>query len=169
MSNLSEYVKRKLWTKFKDISGSRVNAKGYVSKPELNLIQGVRIEDFQVDLHEGSGNEMQSKFLAVHSSTALVANTFGIWKSRPQNLKLCGLSGFSRITFEKKCPTGLRGTPPNLDLHAENEANVIGVKSKIRQLVSWLRVILNCGLSGENHMEFTKHLVNLRRRYLLTV
>ena len=108
-----------------------VDEKGYVSEACRNLIEGVRLIDFEADLLQGDGNEMEGKFLAVHSSSALVVNTFAPFKSDPAALKLPGGSRFKSLGFERKCPHGLVGRrPPNLDMVAEGAAGVVAVESK---------------------------------------
>ena len=133
MVNSKELAKRRLLEQFKSISDSPVDDKGYVYKPEHNLISDLRIADFRDELQGGSGNELEWKFCAVHSSAALVVNTFGIWKNSAHTLELCGVAGFDKITFERKCPTGLKGTPPNIDLLAESQSTVIGIESKLTE------------------------------------
>ena len=131
MINLRELVKRRLLEQFKSISDHPVDDKGYLDKPEHNLISDLRIADFRDELQGGSGHELEEKFRAVHSSAALVVNTFGIWKNSAHILELCGVAGFDKITFERKCPTGLRGAPPNIDLIVESQSTVIGIESKL--------------------------------------
>ncbi len=106
--------------------------------PECNLIEGVYIEDIQDDLDNGSGNELKGKFRAVHSSSALAANTFGFFKKtgNARHLTLNGMSGFTKPKLEKKLPTGLGGTPPNLDVFLENETTVIGLESKFLEHIT---------------------------------
>jgi hypothetical protein len=43
---------------------------------------------------------------------------------------LIGIHGFRSIKFEQKLPTGLGGTPPNIEFIAENETDVIAIESK---------------------------------------
>jgi len=130
-ANIELRAKRKLWQRFTELYPHRaVDQKGYVKSPEQNLVAGIDVGMFERDLSDGSGNEFESKFLAVHSSSALAVNTFALWKSNPQSLTLCNVSGFNKLTFEKKCSTGLGGTPPNLDVLLESEAAVIGIESK---------------------------------------
>ena len=136
MKNLTARVKRKLWARFKEISDNQLNEHGYVSTPQENLLPGINLVDFQADFEQGSGNELHNKFLAVHSSSALVANTFAPWKKIPSDLFLCGESQFKEINFEKKCPTGLKGTPPNLDLFVRNENIIIGFESKLSEYLT---------------------------------
>ena len=109
---------------------------GYTRSPEENLVPGVTREDFWDDLKEGDGNELSdsprapAKFCAAYSSSALVVNTFGPFRHSPGNLMLAGHNGFSNSQFERKCPTLLWGTPPNLDFFAAGSKILVAVESK---------------------------------------
>jgi len=109
-----------------------LDEKGYVGEATLNLIDGVRLDDFEADLRQGDGNEMEGKFLAAHSSSALAVNTFAPFKRDIAALRLPGGVGlFSSLQFERKCPHGLVGRrSPNLDLLAEGPNEVVAVESK---------------------------------------
>jgi hypothetical protein len=128
---LRDQAKKTLWSKFKEISPHKINSQGYVKYPSHNLLPGIDLKDFERELSAGSGDEQKIKFLAVHSSSALVVNTFAPFKKDPSRLNLCGVQGFRSIRFEQKLSTGLGGTPPNLDLVAENDTDVIAVESKL--------------------------------------
>jgi hypothetical protein len=119
-----------LWNRFKSVSPHPIDPKGYLKNIAHNLLPNVRLEQFEDDLIQGSGNEFDWKFLAVHSSSALVVNSFAPFKETPSDLKLHDVDGFKSITFEKKLPTGLSGTPPNIDLIAVNDTDVVAVESK---------------------------------------
>jgi hypothetical protein len=104
---------------------------GYVREAGLNLIEGVRLADFEADLRQGDGNELETKFRAAHSSSALAVNAFAPFKSCPAALRLPGGRDFTNLKFERKCPHGLaRGRPPNLDVVAEGSSCVVAVESK---------------------------------------
>lgn len=124
------------WQRFSETTGYETDEKGYVSTLEQNLLPGVTPEMFQQDLEQGSGNELQGKFLAVHSSSALVVNTFAPFKMEPGTLHLAGCKGFEKIKFERQCPTGLGGTPPNLDVVAENDTEIFAVESKFLEYLT---------------------------------
>lgn len=115
---------------------------GYVRELSSNLIPGVTRGDFWEDLGSGGGNELEStarvpaKFCAAYSSAALVVNTFGPFRRRPERLSLLGRTGFDRAQFERKCSTGLGGTPPHLDFLAIGKALVCGVESKFLEPLS---------------------------------
>ena len=104
---------------------------GYVARVEDNLVPGVEPRHSIEDLEQGDGNELKSKFRAVHSSAALVVNAFARFKDEPAHLTLAGLTGFEALTFERVCPTGLRARgQPNLDIVAEAPPGVVAVESK---------------------------------------
>jgi hypothetical protein len=104
---------------------------GYVSEAAQNLIQGVRPEDFEADLRQGDGNEMEGKFRAAYSSSALAVNTFAPFKADPAALRLPGGRCFATLSFERKCPHGLGGRhSPNLDVVAEGPERVVAIESK---------------------------------------
>ena len=114
----------------------RGNPPGYTRSPEDNLVPGVTREDFWDDLTDGDGNELTDsprapeKFCAAYSSSALMVNTFGPFRHSPGNLMLAGQNGFSNSQFERKCPTLLRGIPPNLDFFAAGSKILVAVESK---------------------------------------
>jgi len=118
-------AKRALWKK----SGIE-HEKGYLEKSEMNLLPGVTPEMIKDDYLKGSGNEWEKKFRAIHSSAALAANTFGRWKIDPALFTFAGCTGFDKLELEAKCPTGLGGTPPNLDVLLQSTDTVIGIESK---------------------------------------
>ena len=126
----ADRAKLAIQQRYNEISAEKLDNRGYAARPELNLLPGVRLEDIQADFAHGSGNELAGKFCAAHSSSALAANTFGPWRKNPQPLSLLGKTGFTALQFEKQCPTGLGGIPPNLDLVIVGTDIVIGIESK---------------------------------------
>jgi len=120
-------AKQALWKK----SGLAPDHKGYVTDIERNLLPGVTPEMIKDDYLKGSGHEWKGKFRAIHSSSALAANTFGRWKTEPALLTFAGYTGFDKLELEAKCPTGLGGTPPNLDVLLKSTDTLIGIESKL--------------------------------------
>lgn len=108
-----------------------MDARGYVPSVEDNLLPSVRLEDFEADLKAGAGKELDDKFQAIHSSAALVVNAFGPFGNRCSELTLFGSGPFTRLQFERKCPTGMTGTPPHLDVLLEGPKTVIGIEAKL--------------------------------------
>ncbi len=103
---------------------------GYVADFKDNLISTVSASDFTDDLKNGSGNELENKFKALHSSSAMCVNFFGLFKQNLDKFSFFGESNFIAGQFEKKLNTGLGGTPPNLDFYLENNNYIIGIESK---------------------------------------
>ena len=116
--------------------GTHINAKGYTESIADNLVSSVMPADFESDLKQGSGNEDSGKVRATHSSSALVVNCFGPFKRHLSDLQICGTEGLTSLHFEKKCPTGLRGTPPNLDLLTEHTDHIVAIESKCTEYLS---------------------------------
>ncbi|KMK66146.1 hypothetical protein [Puniceibacterium sp. IMCC21224] len=113
-----------------------VDDKGYAASYLDNLLPLVSPADFEADLEAGDGNELATKFRAAHSSSALAVNCFAPFRSRLSDLVLPLGQDFTRLQFERKCPTGLRGgRAPNLDLVLEGATSVVGVESKLTEML----------------------------------
>lgn len=95
-------ARQALWKRYREVTGCDTDAKGYVDSIENNLLPGITPDMFESGLASGSGNEMESKFKAVHSSSALTVNTFTPFKKDPGKLVLAGKTGFTTIQFEKQ-------------------------------------------------------------------
>ncbi len=128
--NTVDRAKHALWKK-SGLPPDPDGPEGYVRHAWENLVRGVTPEMIQADYCGGSGQEWLVKIRAIHSSAALTANTFGRWKTDSTKLKFLGLSGFRPPRLEAQCKTGLRGTPPNLDVLLRSPDTVIGIESKL--------------------------------------
>ena len=60
----------------------------------------------------------------------LVHDSFQPWKSRLDRLVLAGAHGFEELRFDARCPTGVRGTPPHLDVLAVRPGGLVAVSAK---------------------------------------
>jgi len=110
---------------------------GYTASFYDNLLPAVLPEDFEADLRQGDGNELETKFRAAHSSSALGVNCFAPFRSQLADLTILGQQGFDSLQFETKCPTGLRGRrAPNLDLLLQSGDEVIGIESKLTEYLT---------------------------------
>ena len=49
---------------------------------------------------------------------------------------MSGKLGFSEVRFEAACPTGLKGTPPHLDVLATDHTIVVGIESKCTEFLT---------------------------------
>ena len=143
---LYHQVERAAARRLSELKGSRVfrnSRKSYTTAPDLNLVPGVTREDFWEDLDSGDGSELvdtekaPAKFCAAHSSSALAVNSFGPFRRSPEHLFLLGSSAFGDAQFERKCPTGLRGTSPHLDFLVRGRHAIVGVESKFAEPLSW--------------------------------
>ena len=116
-----------------------VDAIGYTAKLDDNLVTPLdqaNVRLIRQEFGAGAGGELagaRPKLHAAHSSAALAINVFAPWRNDAKDLPLLPLGderGVRSMTFEFRCPTGLRGTPPHLDLVAEGPARVLAVESK---------------------------------------
>jgi hypothetical protein len=119
------------------VPGIEIDEKGYVTNASHNLVEGVHLTDFEADLRQGDGNEMEGKFRAAHSSSALAVNTFAPFRTNATALRLPGSSDFTELSFERKCPHGLLGRrSPNLDVVACGANDVVAIESKCLEPLS---------------------------------
>ena len=84
------------------------------------LIDGVDDDQLPLSLD-------RSRLRSADSAAALAINTFVPWRRAPDVMPLAGYTGFQGMQFEARCPTGLRGTPPHLDLLALREDAAVAV------------------------------------------
>lgn len=131
-SHLSQSAKSTLHAKFHAASHSN----GYVVDWKDNLLPGIHPANVEADLRGGAGQELDTKFKALHSSSALAVNTFAPFKANLGALALAGHRGFTHLQFEKQLPTGLRGYSPNLDVWLERENEVIAIESKFLEYLT---------------------------------
>ena len=111
----------------------------YCESPVDNLVDTLTLGQMRSALDQigrGDGAELKPrvsgspKFCASYSSAALAVNTFAAWMGREPWLILAGQSGFTRLEFEVKFPTGLQGRSPNLDVVAAGSHTIVAVESK---------------------------------------
>ena len=125
--------------------GLRVADNGYLQKYEYNLFRPLSKEALSA-FESGSGSELKpssptrpAKMCALHSSSALAVNFFDYWSETDSSplLAAFGIEGISSfIRFEAQFPTGLPGTPPNLDVAIGlNSGHVVAIESKFTE---WL-------------------------------
>lgn len=127
-----------------EAAGLTVDNRGYLEDAELNLRVPLS-RRAGAAFAEGSGSELLGqgtrppKMCALHSSAALAANVFDHWTDRdaaPLQRALEIDSEIVSIAFERKFDTGLRGSPPNLDVAFELASGaVVGIESKFTE---WL-------------------------------
>jgi hypothetical protein len=91
--------------------GDLLFVNGRIRRVSDLLIEGVRHEQLPDSID-------RTRLRAPHSAAALTINNFLPWQRTPDQLPLAGWTGFDAVQFDVRCPTGLRGTPPHLDLLA---------------------------------------------------
>ena len=117
---------------------------GYAGDFRDTLLPLVLPKDFEADLGAGDGNELQTKFRAVHSSSALAVNCFAPFRRRIAELTLPDADAFETLAFEQKCPTGLRGgRAPNLDVLLGRARGVVGIESKLTEYLTPHRAVFS--------------------------
>jgi hypothetical protein len=141
---LQQQAIQELAAAFERTTGLELNAKRQAPTPRANVIPTVpdpELERALPDVRRGSGGELTPpksgglpSFHSVRSSCALAVSVFGPWRLRPQTLRLCGLSEFTRLEFEVKFPILEEAhrfkTPPNLDVVAWRPGRIVAVESK---------------------------------------
>jgi hypothetical protein len=65
------------------------------------------------------------------SSMALAVNSFLPWQAHSGKLALCGLGAFTEVHFDSRCPTGVRGTPPHIEVLASGPDGVVGATVRV--------------------------------------
>ena len=124
-------AERALCERFNELHPGK-ECRGKVSHPEENLFPILDMLEIEKAYKQGAGKEWSGKIKSIRSSSALVANTFGPWLKKPDNLTINGLSGFNgSIELEYKCPSGLGGTPPHLDALLRSNQAIVGIESKL--------------------------------------
>jgi hypothetical protein len=95
--------------------GLTLTPSGSVNHWSANLLMGTDPIWFEAELNEGDGRELEGKFKAAHSSSALAVNTFARFKTACTLLSLGNWSGCETFRFEAKCSAGIQGgRPPTL-------------------------------------------------------
>jgi hypothetical protein len=110
-------------------AGDLLIANGRIRRISDLLIDGVRHEQLP-------GSIDRARLRSPHSVTALTVNSFLRWRDATDQLPLAGWIGFDAVQFEVRCPTGLRGTPPHLDLVALRGEAAIAVTARCFEYLS---------------------------------
>ena len=117
--------------------GIYFNKRGYVRNLVDNLYEPLK-QDSLDDFIRGRGDELESKMLALHSSSALVVNFFHYWRYHdiPPLSELMGLSSqCTHIQFERSYPkpAGVRGIRPHVDIEFTGASKPTAVESKFTE------------------------------------
>jgi len=103
---------------------------GYVLDLERNLLPGITRNEIETEFGSGAGMELDGKMRAPWSSSALAVNSFAPWRRSLDRFHLAGMTGFTKLSFEAKCPNGVSAIPPHLDVLLEGGGEIVGVESK---------------------------------------
>lgn len=138
-NNKMNEVVAALKARYEEITRKILSATGYIPVTryfhalEDNLLPGVRYESFVEDLLQGDGGELQCKFMAVHSSSALAVNCFAPFRDGP-SVPLPDIGRYTVRQFEKRLPIFKRGgRDANLDVWLEDGDAVLAVESKFTE------------------------------------
>jgi hypothetical protein len=129
--------------------GIAIDRNGYVIDDPANLYRPLS-SAFAQALGAAGGGELQdqrdrpAKIRALHSSAVLAINVFQYWEGRsgPELPRVLGADGeLADVAIEQQFPSGLRGTPPTLDVVLSlDDARIIAVESKFTEWMSPKRV-----------------------------
>ena len=64
------------------------------------------------------------------AAAAMALNSFLPWREMPERLRFAGYGPFAELRYLARCPTGVRGTPPMLDLLATSGADLVAVSAR---------------------------------------
>ena len=125
---------QKAWAESRALNFS---SRGYVREVDDNLWRPLSPRA-RAAFQSGAGSELIGHMKALHSSSALAVNFFDYWTDRDKSPLLwalgAALAGAEKLDFESQFPTGLRGTPPHLDVAITlNSGFVIAIKSKFTE------------------------------------
>lgn len=142
MSSKNDLLKQqRSWAKS---VGMEPDSRGYLNRIESNLWKPLS-QRTRMSFENGSGSELidiptrPAKMRALHSSSALAVNFFDYWVENDAAPLMSALgieAKLKSISFEAQFSTGLKGTPPNLDVVLELvNGTVIAIESKFSE---WL-------------------------------
>lgn len=143
MSSYSEIKKEQVnWAVSQGLTPDKCS---YLSCVGDNLLQPLSTFA-KAAFDKGKGSELVdtqqglAKMKALHSSSALAVNVCDYWTCRDATVlgSALGLdSEITKIAFEAQYPTGLRGTPPHLDVVLETASNYqFAIESKFTE---WMK------------------------------
>ena len=118
--------------------GIPFDSRGYVRAVEANLWQPLSSRARR-GLEGGAGSELCGHMRALHSSSALAVNFFDYWTDRDDKAPILSALGVdpvgeASLDFEAQFPTGLKGTPPHLDVAmTQSTCLVIGIEAKFTE------------------------------------
>jgi len=151
LMTITRDVKRhqRIWAASRGIS---IDQNGYVLDDRANLYASLSPE-FAKALSDAGGGELKdqrnhpAKIRALHSSAVLAINVFQVWEGRqgPELPAAFGLEGqLAGVAIEQQFPSGLRGTPPTLDVVLTlADDRLIAIESKFTEWMTKKRIKLD--------------------------
>jgi hypothetical protein len=103
------------------IGTDRYNGFGQLADWRSALVPGI-----EPRLLDGSTFELRGRLVRPESVASLTLNSFVPWLPQAETMPLAGLAGFRELHFDARCPTGVRGTPPHIELMASGPQGVAG-------------------------------------------
>jgi hypothetical protein len=116
---LNEHLQRQLR---EAIGPERFGAVGELTDWRLGLAGRI-----DADSLTGRVRSLCPRLSRPESAMAIALNSFLPWQGNIESLRLGGVGGFTELHFDGRCPTGVRGTPPHVDVIAAGPAGVAGV------------------------------------------
>jgi hypothetical protein len=138
---ISREVKRqqRKWAKAR---GFVIDQNGYLDERGQNFERPLS-PGFEQALEDAGGGELQdqrhrpAKIYALHSSAVLAINFFQYWEGRtgPELPRALGIDGdLASVKIEQQFSTGLRGTPPTLDVVVKlQDERLVAIESKFTE------------------------------------
>ena len=112
-----------------DCRAEPLQADGRIRRVSDLLIDGVEQDRLPDALDRARLRQPQS-------AAALAINSFLPWQTVPEQLALDRWTGFDAIQLVVRCPTGLRGTPPHLDVLALRDNAAVAVTVRCTEYLS---------------------------------
>lgn len=103
------------------IGPDRYNGYGQLADWRSGLVPGIEPE-----LLGDRVFDLRARLARPDSPAALTLNSFLPWLRHMERLRLAGIEGFRELHFDARCPTGVRGTPPHIELMASGSSGVVG-------------------------------------------
>lgn len=75
--------------------------------------------------------DLRPRLMRPDSAMSLALNSFLPWLEKPEALRLAGVGQFQELNFDTRCPTGVRGTPPHIELVASGPDGVVGATVRV--------------------------------------
>ncbi len=97
---------------------------GRLNDPGMGLVAPIDVALFR------NQPFLLEKLRQPESGAAIALNSFALWRDSPGELELAGVAGFREVLLNLRCPTGIRGTPPHLDVLARGRRALVAVTAR---------------------------------------